>query len=143
LYSACISQSLKCWCCMMHGANTRINTLHVSDGLSVHHQKFKTVRTAIGICQTGTVACLLAETRWSSIYMFQMVFPFQTCIVLFRNKINFEKLVHLFGFTIEIYYDARPCECQICLTLSHDDTFWYVKYLSTWVWLSVGLLQWS
>ena len=28
------------------------NTLHVSDGLSVHHQEFKTVHTATGICQT-------------------------------------------------------------------------------------------
>ena len=27
-------------------------TLHVSDGLSVHHQEFKTVHTATGICQT-------------------------------------------------------------------------------------------
>jgi len=37
------------------------NTLHVSDGLSVHHhQEFKTVRTATGICQTDTVACLQA-----------------------------------------------------------------------------------
>jgi hypothetical protein len=26
-----------------------INTLHVSDGLSVHHQEFKTVHTATGI----------------------------------------------------------------------------------------------
>jgi len=29
-------------------------TLHVSDGLSVHHhQEFKTVHTASGICHTG------------------------------------------------------------------------------------------
>jgi hypothetical protein len=28
------------------------NTLHVSDGLSVHHQEFKTVHTATGIYQT-------------------------------------------------------------------------------------------
>ena len=28
------------------------DTLHVSDGLSVRHQKFKAVRTATGICQT-------------------------------------------------------------------------------------------
>ena len=28
------------------------DTLHVSDGLSVHHQEFKTVHTATGICQT-------------------------------------------------------------------------------------------
>ena len=28
------------------------NNLHVSDGLSVHHQEFKTVHTVTGICQT-------------------------------------------------------------------------------------------
>ena len=32
------------------------NTLHVSDGLSVHNQVSKTVHTASGICHTGTVA---------------------------------------------------------------------------------------
>ena len=31
------------------------DTLHVSDGLSGHHQEFKTVHTATGICQTDTV----------------------------------------------------------------------------------------
>ena len=30
------------------------NTLHVSDGLSVHHQDSKTVHTASGICHTRT-----------------------------------------------------------------------------------------
>jgi len=35
-------------------------TLHVSDGLSVHHQEFKTVHTATGICQTDTATCLIA-----------------------------------------------------------------------------------
>jgi len=34
--------------------------LHVSDGLSVYHQEFKTVHTASGICQTDTAVCLLA-----------------------------------------------------------------------------------
>jgi len=34
------------------------NTLHVSDGLSVHHQEFKTVHTAIGICQTDACCCM-------------------------------------------------------------------------------------
>ena len=29
------------------------NTLHVSDGLSVHHQGSKTVHTASGICHTA------------------------------------------------------------------------------------------
>ena len=34
------------------------NAVHVSDGLSVHHQESKTVHPASGICQTGSVvAC--------------------------------------------------------------------------------------
>ena len=37
------------------------DTLHVSDGLSVHHQDFKTVHTATGVCQTDTALCLLAS----------------------------------------------------------------------------------
>jgi len=37
------------------------DTLHVSDGLFVHHQEFKTVHTATGICQTDTAVCLLAS----------------------------------------------------------------------------------
>ena len=39
------------------------DTLHVSDGLSVHHQKFKTVHTATGIRQTDTAVCLLASRQ--------------------------------------------------------------------------------
>jgi len=38
------------------------STLHVSDGLSVHHQESKTVLTASGICQTDSADCLLAGT---------------------------------------------------------------------------------
>ena len=34
------------------------DTLHVSDGLSVHHQEFKTVHTATGICQIDAAVCL-------------------------------------------------------------------------------------
>jgi len=33
------------------------NNLHVSDGLSIHHQELKTVHTATGICQTDTAFC--------------------------------------------------------------------------------------
>jgi len=33
------------------------DTLYVSDGLSVHHQQFKTVHTATGSCQTDTAEC--------------------------------------------------------------------------------------
>ena len=39
------------------------DTLHDSEGLSVHHQEFKTVFTATGICQTDTAVCLLAGTQ--------------------------------------------------------------------------------
>jgi len=41
------------------------DTMHVSDGLSVHHQEFKTVHTVTGICQTDTALCLLAGMRCS------------------------------------------------------------------------------
>ena len=41
------------------------DTLHVSDGLSVHHQELTTVHTATDICQTDTAVCLLAGTRCS------------------------------------------------------------------------------
>jgi len=39
------------------------DTLHVSDGLSVHHQEFKTVHTATGICQADTAVCLLGSRQ--------------------------------------------------------------------------------
>jgi hypothetical protein len=39
------------------------NTLHVSDGLFVHHRECKTVHTASGICQTGSADSLLAGKR--------------------------------------------------------------------------------
>ena len=40
----------------MHNFSSLLNiTLHVSDGLSVHHQESKTVNTASGICHTGSL----------------------------------------------------------------------------------------
>jgi len=42
--------------------------------------------------------------------MFRTVPLSETCKVLFQNK--FEKLVHLVGFSIRIYHDARSSECQ-------------------------------
>jgi len=56
------------------------DTLHVSDGFSVHHQEFKTVGTATGISQTDTAACLLAS----------------------RQQYKFDTLLHLVGFSIEM-----------------------------------------
>jgi hypothetical protein len=42
------------------------STLHVSDGLPVHHQESRTVHTASGICQTDSADCLQAGTLASS-----------------------------------------------------------------------------
>ena len=42
------------------------DTLHVSGGLSVHRQEFKTLHTATGICQTDTAVCLLADCAYSN-----------------------------------------------------------------------------
>jgi len=39
------------------------NTIHVSDGLSAHHQEFETVHTTTDICQTDTADCLLASSN--------------------------------------------------------------------------------
>ena len=39
------------------------NAVHVSDGLSVHHQELKTVHTATGTCQTDTANCLVVSSR--------------------------------------------------------------------------------
>jgi hypothetical protein len=39
------------------------NALHVSDGLYVHHQEFKTVNTATGVCQTDTAVLLASENE--------------------------------------------------------------------------------
>ena len=75
------------------------NTPRVSDGHSVHHQEFKTVHTATGICQK------ILLTASSQQYLFK-----------------FEILVHLVGFTTEIYYDARPYECQTCLSVSESSS---------------------
>jgi hypothetical protein len=65
------------------------NTVPVSDGLSVHHQEFKTVHTATGICHTDTATCLSKQTA-----VHVESYSLNKC----------KKLVHLVGFTTEIYY---------------------------------------
>ena len=41
------------------------SALHVSGGLSIHHQESKTVHTASDICQTSSADYLLAGRRWN------------------------------------------------------------------------------
>ena len=55
------------------------DTLHVSDGLSVHHQEFKTVHTATGICQTDTANSLLASSQQ---YLFDI------CLLLYVQSLT-------------------------------------------------------
>jgi len=62
----------------MHSFSSLLNiTLHVPDGLSVHHQEFKTVHTASGMCHTRFFDCTLAGTRWWTER------PSETCRVMF------------------------------------------------------------
>jgi len=88
------------------------DTLHVSGGLYVHHQEFKTVHTATCICQTGTAVCLLADREQ---YLFEksLLLYIQSWTpddgrkdrpkpVECHSKIKFDTLVHLVGLTIEI-----------------------------------------
>ena len=90
------------------------DTLHVSDGLPVHHHEFKTVHTVTGIWQTDTAYSLLARL-YSSICLTVAVCtklnswwwkkrPSETCRVSFQSeiKINLYTMVHLFYFAIEI-----------------------------------------
>ena len=73
-------------------------TVHVSDGLSVHHQEFKTVHRATGICQKDTADCLLqaVSSIWHMTVAVCIVLnswlgaerPSEKCRVLFQNTIN-------------------------------------------------------
>ena len=91
---------------------------------------------ATGICQTDTAVCLLARRQQYlfDIYLLQYVQSLTPDdgwkdrpkhVQCDSSKINYETLMHLVGFTMEIYYDARPCELQIC----KDTGFQYRKAL--------------
>jgi len=69
------------------------DTLHVSDGLSIHHQEFETVHIATGICQTDTAVSLLATIQRYLFVQSQTPDDGQKDrpkhVVRFQNKINF------------------------------------------------------
>jgi len=48
--------------------------LHVSDGLSVHHQESKTVHTASGICHTDSADSLLAGTSTPNGHLYRLIY---------------------------------------------------------------------
>jgi len=52
------------------------DNLHVSDGLSVHHQEYKTLHTATGTCQTDTAVCGYSLTS-------RQQYLFDKCLLLY------------------------------------------------------------
>ena len=59
-------------------------TLHVSDGLSVHHQEFKIVHTASGICHTGQLTACQQVREGTPFHLV----PSETCRVIFNKFEN-------------------------------------------------------
>jgi len=43
--------------------------IHVSDGLSVHHQESKTVHTASGVCQIDSADCFASGSEMEQIHV--------------------------------------------------------------------------
>ena len=91
------------------------STLHVSDGLSVHHQESQNVHTESGICHTGSGNCLLAGS-WLNQYDICLILCVQSYTpydgrkdrpkhVECWSKIKWIwDIVHLVGFTIETFW---------------------------------------
>ena len=94
-------------------------TLYVLDRFSVYHQESSTV-WHIPI----TVYTVLDSWWWTE------NLP-KTCRVPFQNK--FEKLLHLVGFIIRIYHDARSSECHIE----------YRDYVMGWKTQKSGVRMWQ
>ena len=109
-------------------------TLHVSDSSFVHHQEIFTVHTAmVYVTHVTATACEQDPTRNLSANMYDKYH----CLCVrcktpddgqrncpkhaeFYSKNKLEKLVHLAGFIIRIYHDARSSERQIRISFS----FW-------------------
>jgi hypothetical protein len=65
---------------LLASKNLLNTTLHVSNGLSVHQQEFKTVHTASSICHRVFVDCLLASSQrtcmtytWCCMYSLELL----------------------------------------------------------------------
>jgi len=50
------------------------NTVHVSEGLSVHHQESKTVPRASGVCHTSPVAAFPLATSYRTCMTYLMFY---------------------------------------------------------------------
>jgi len=85
-------------------------TLHVSDSSSVPHQEFFTVHTAmvyrLHLQLASRIRTVLQFRRDPARKLSANIYEFYS-----KNKL--EKLVHLVGFNIRIYHDARSPERPI------------------------------
>jgi len=112
-------------------------TLHVSEGLSVHHQEFKAVHTASGICHTGSgsISCSLAKqsTKLYDIYLMLYVQPWtpddgqKDCPKHVVWYLINPKIVLLVGFTIEIPSQISPF-FNVAFVLFATDFEWPPAY---------------
>ena len=64
-------------------------TLHVSDGLSVHHQEFTTVRTATCICQTEIpeMAKITSVCMYVCMYVYIYIYTQDVCIYIYIQDV--------------------------------------------------------
>ena len=90
-------------------------------------------QSAKSVCYIPDAVCTVLDSWWWTER------PSETCRVLLQSKINLKKLVHLIGFTTEIYHDARLYTRQtLCplntITVScrksfHETNNFHVKYI--------------
>ena len=71
----CIEQPDACCCMYSLGVQDCTYTIHVSDGLSVHHQEFKTVVHTATKEMPVAVCTVLEFKTVHTLYMFRAVFP--------------------------------------------------------------------
>ena len=99
------------------------NTLHISNGLSVHYQELKTVHTAPGIYQTDTADCLRSPLKViSDLHPYQLLVGwFYICLVLWltwffsssSSKGHFATQIQLqIRLRIEAKYEFQDCPEQ-------------------------------
>ena len=85
-------------------------------------QQIYVIQVLLTACQRDPGSRQQAVSKTSMTYYLLLCMQYQirddgqkTCTkhVKFYSKNKFEKLVHLVGFIIRVYHDARYCECQI------------------------------
>ena len=124
-----------------------IETLHVSDSSSVHHQEFFTVNTemvyVIQICwqlarMLSAYPYVLLCVQWKTPDDGQRNCPKH---VEFYSKNKFEKSVHPVSFIIRIYHDAGSPERQIrlfyCSYFNTQMSLGFVTVIYTYIYIYI------